>query len=78
LEIRARSLALQIQWIVVDINNIFLREHQTHANAMPTCNALNFVQKKSLRGLPDVLKKAFLKLENASLTLIQGRNWYIE
>uniref|UniRef100_A0A914C964 Ectopic P granules protein 5 homolog n=1 Tax=Acrobeloides nanus TaxID=290746 RepID=A0A914C964_9BILA len=36
LEVRARSLALQIQWTVVDINNIFLREHQTHANAMPT------------------------------------------
>ena len=36
LEIRARSLALQIQWTVVMINNDFLLELRTGASALPT------------------------------------------
>lgn len=43
MEIRARSLALQIQWTIVDMNNLFLTEHRTHANAVPTCKSvINF------------------------------------
>jgi len=36
LEIRARSLALQIQWTVVMINNEFLAELKTGASSLPT------------------------------------------
>lgn len=37
LEIRARALALLIQWTLVDINNRFLGDHQVSANSMPAC-----------------------------------------
>lgn len=37
LEVRARALALLIQWTVVDVNNRFLSDHQLSANSMPTC-----------------------------------------
>lgn len=36
-EIRLRALALQIQWIVVDINTNFFSEHQLSVNSIPTC-----------------------------------------
>uniref|UniRef100_A0A915D020 Uncharacterized protein n=1 Tax=Ditylenchus dipsaci TaxID=166011 RepID=A0A915D020_9BILA len=35
LEIRSRALALQIQWIVVDVNNRFLLEHQLSPASIP-------------------------------------------
>ncbi|VDK41765.1 unnamed protein product [Anisakis simplex] len=35
LEIEARALALQIQWMIVDLNNAFMREHCLTANSPP-------------------------------------------
>lgn len=37
LETRARSLALQIQWIVVKLNRDFLTAHNLNTNTLPTC-----------------------------------------
>jgi hypothetical protein len=52
LEIRARSLALQIQWTVVMINNDFLVELKTGASALPTLIATNLssIKRRQLRG----------------------------
>jgi hypothetical protein len=37
LETRARSLALQIQWIIVKLNRDFLTAHNLNTNTIPTC-----------------------------------------
>uniref|UniRef100_A0A914PGW9 Uncharacterized protein n=1 Tax=Panagrolaimus davidi TaxID=227884 RepID=A0A914PGW9_9BILA len=52
LEIRARSLALQIQWTVVMINNDFLVELKTGASALPTliATSLSSIKRRQLRG----------------------------
>lgn len=52
LEIRARSLALQIQWTVVMINNEFLAELKTGASSLPTLLSANHtsVKRNQLRG----------------------------
>ena len=36
-ETRARALALQIQWLVVEINTAFLGQHQLTAVSQPIC-----------------------------------------
>ena len=52
LEIRARSLALQIQWTVVMINNEFLAELRTGASSLPTLLSTTHtsVKRNQLRG----------------------------
>jgi sulfur carrier protein ThiS len=41
LEARARSLALQIQWIVVKLNRDFLSSHNINTNTIPTRKSHN-------------------------------------
>lgn len=36
-EIRARSLALQIQWIILNVNNNFMASQQLNVSSVPTC-----------------------------------------
>uniref|UniRef100_A0A9J2P241 Ectopic P granules protein 5 n=1 Tax=Ascaris lumbricoides TaxID=6252 RepID=A0A9J2P241_ASCLU len=58
LEIQARSLALQIQWIVVDLNNAFMIEHRLTANSAP-CFIVNVDESNSSTRLRGALSDAF-------------------